>query len=172
MGLDITAYGSAVLVPEHPRERQTWCENDAHQVAFTIDDDAFVRSWRGLLLGRCYDVSAKATLSHRAGSYGGHNRFRAALAENYIGVLPEVVWAHPDDYADAPFYELVKFADNEGTIGPLAAADLATDFAAHRDDWRARFASDTLEGEWMCEVYDRWHQAFAYAADGGMVVFR
>jgi hypothetical protein len=167
MGLDITAYGSAVLTDEHPRAGVYWCENEGHQVAWTADDDAFVRSWRGLVLGRCYDTSAKATLSHRAGSYGGHNRIRRALAEQFIGVEPEQVWRRPADYVDAPFYELVNFADNEGTIGPLAAADLAADFAAHRDAWRT-----ACPGDWEREVYDRWHQAFAYAADGGMVVFR
>ena len=67
--------------------------------------------------------------------------------------------------AALPFYELLNFADNEGTIGPEAAADLARDFAEHRE--RVRPELD----DYFARTYDHFEEAFKLAAGTGLVMF-
>lgn len=178
MGLDIAAYETATLTPEHEYDSEA-CYEGNHVEAFVYS--GFERSMRGLEGGvsgksgwerpsRCYVVSG-ASLDFRAGSYSGYGQFRRALSTAALGVEPEAVWADPDAYADLPFFELVNFADNEGTIGPEAAADLAGDFAEHRERVCPALG-DGPNGDYYREKYDEWAAAFALAADSGLVEFR
>ena len=96
-------------------------------------------------------------------TYGGHGDFRRELAE-LGGYPPEDAWEKR--VTVGPFFELVNFADNEGTFGPETCAKLAADFAAHEP--RAR---QMLEGEHM-RFYRKWHQALTLASAGGMLTFR
>jgi len=177
MGLDITAISKMQHVGEyrtHDAPDGDGCEeDDNHWVAFAYA--SFPRSMRGLtgvekvgivgdgfIGGDCYAETADSK-SHnfRAGSYSGYGRFREALAE-LMGHTPSDYWNDVDE--DEPFYELINFADNEGTIGPEAAADLLEDFRKHRDLF--------IEG-WpdFTEVYDDWIIAFELASDAGIVSF-
>ena len=90
----------------------------------------------------------------RAGSYSGYSAWRDDLRRQF----------NPDTEPDKPFYELIWFADNEGTIGPEAAADLLADFLAHADAY-------TPAMEYFRENYRDWTRAFELAADGGLVDF-
>ena len=81
---------------------------------------------------------------------------------------PQAVWRAPDEYAERPFFELIHFADNEGTIGPEAAARLATDFADGSERWLSTAPVD----HWTRGKYEEWAVAFALAADTGLVMFR
>lgn len=162
MGLSAYAYRLATLTDEH--ERNDACYENDHVLAFILGDE-FRRSLRGLNAGRCYKVSDRAiTVSN---SYSGHGRFREVLARVFYDKAPRDIWNDPDAYVDQPFFELLQFADNEGTIGPLAAADLARDFAEGREQWNA-----ALEvSEWVRSTYDEWAEAFEAAANGGLVTF-
>jgi hypothetical protein len=167
MGLDITAYSHLKPVGLHV-EPGTWCEDDTHIPVMTYD--SFPQSYRGLpdhgrwrefILGGCYQVTAQ-TETHRfqAGSYTGYNRWREDLQNRF----------NPARDPDGPFYELIWFADNEGDIGPEAAADLLKDFEQHADAY-ATAAPEGWEGEYGREKYADWTRAFRLAADGGLVDF-
>lgn len=96
-----------------------------------------------------------------AGSYGGYNRWRSALAR-MVGTTDWQAW---DDPRPGPFVELINFADNEGFIGPRTSAKLAADF--RQWDERAKVA---LDG-WMYERYRLWLKAFELASRDGAVKF-
>lgn len=166
MGLDICAYEKAELTPPHKFGDD--CDEAGHVYAYVLGGHE--RSLRGLEAGRCYEVSGGDTLEFRAGSYSGYNEWRAWLSQQALGVTPAVVWNDPPAYVDRPFYELIDFADNEGTIGPEAAADLAADF---RDQRAAVFGEgeDAVTEDWLAEKYDLWQGAFEVAASGGLVQF-
>ncbi|NUS02048.1 MAG: hypothetical protein HOV97_05735 [Nonomuraea sp.] len=172
MGLDCTAVSKLVHVGRH--YSGAYCEDEGHFTAFAYE--GFEQSMRGLLGtsehfqtgfigGRCYAMTPESeTFGWRAGSYGGYNAFRRELAA-LLGHTVEDYW-HGLVGDDEPFYELINFADNEGTIGPEAAADLLADFRAHRDSYLERHAD-----EWSREGYDDWIKALEIAADGGLVDF-
>lgn len=61
-----------------------------------------------------------------------------------------------------PFWELIHFADNEGTIGPATAAKLAKDFAEFQAE--ADKLEDDVEARWFREKYADWRKAFEVAA--------
>ncbi len=180
MGLSVTAWPHATLVPHHlyPDVDHEDCGSKDHVRAFAYG--GFERSYAGLALpdrrfafpgedeptnigGVCYTVSGDTARVDM--SYGGHNRLRDLLATTFIGVPATDVWANPADYYDAPFYELVNFADNEGTIGPVAAAAFTADFDAGADKWADLFADDDLD--W----YTGWTKIAHTAADTGIIRF-
>lgn len=175
MGLDITAYRNAILLPEHERNDDCYEE---HVLAFAYG--CFPRSFRGLadadvtfefgrggepfVGGRCYDVSDSESIGFHGGSYTGYNRLRDALSQTFLGVDAGTVARQPEQYVDEPFFELINFADNEGCIGPEAAADLLVDFEAGRQQWEAEHPD-------LLGWYDEWITACRLAADNGLIKF-
>lgn len=175
MGLDITAYSRLEHVGKHtkdPTENEgepggmdDWCYYDGHVQAYAYDD--FPQSFRGIpilgkravgqstfLEGGCYEATARThTHSFRAGSYTGYGLWRADLQSRF----------NPNCDPDGPFYELIFFADNEGSIGPEASKDLLADFLLYFE----RYPAD----EWDLAKYKDWLNAFKLAADGGLVHF-
>jgi hypothetical protein len=111
----------------------------------------------------------------RAGSYGGYNTWRENLAK--LAGYPATEWRDHDGEttmkhaaacwrgAAGPFSELINFADNEGTIGPIVAKKLAADFAQFEDQAKA------TDDAWFIDRYGEWKLAFEIAADGGAVEF-
>lgn len=168
MGLDIRAFSVATLTDEHAREGEFWCGIEDHKVVFCYD--GFEQSLRGLVVGRCYDVGQGVSIYHHAGSYGGYNAWRDRLARVHLGVSARTVWRDPEAYRDRPFYELINFADNEGFIGPEAAADLLLDFEAGRDRWMVATDDDVVDHDDR-RKYDEWTKAFRTAAGHGLVRF-
>jgi hypothetical protein len=155
MGLDIVAYSNLTPVGLHTDE---WCEDEDHIAAYAYKE--FPRSFRGIAIldedppfvrGGCYAKTGKTeSMSFRAGSYGEYNRWRTELQNRFnIG---------PDE--DRPFYELIWFVDNEGTIGPEAARDLLADFEAAGDQ------SDEFGPNWT-----DFREACRLAADNGLIEF-
>lgn len=167
MGLDITAWEKAVIT--EPHERTDDCYEADHVLAYVIGD--FERSLRGLEPNRCYEVSG-TRFHFLAGSYGGYGYFRQLLCGAALGVEPGAVWADPDAFIDLPFYELINFADNEGTIGPDAAADLLADFDEHGEKVKASIAAASPPETYYADKVDAWHEAFRIAAGHGLVNFR
>lgn len=133
MGLDITAYSNLKHVGKHVKDTELnegepggaddWCYYDGHVQAMAYD--SFPQSFRGITVlgvkvagaskfldGGCYETTAEThTHGFRAGSYTGYNRWREDLQRQF----------NPGRDPEKPFYELIWFADNEGTIGPEAA---------------------------------------------------
>lgn len=167
MGLDITAYSRLDHVGKHVDT--DWCEDESHVSAFAYD--CFPQSFRGIPIlgtktsggtaffeGGCYAITDKSEEhDFRAGSYGGYNAWRTNLAEQF----------NPHQDAASPFYELIWFADNEGTIGPEAAADLLADFREHA----AAYVPLANWGEIGVEKYRDWTRACELAADCGLIWF-
>jgi hypothetical protein len=167
MGLDITAYSNLSAAGKHTTG---WCEDDNHVTALAYD--CFPASFRGItvlateahggdrfLMGGCYALTEHTeTHRFRAGSYGGYNAWRADLQRQF----------NPEPRPDGPFYELIWFADNEGCIGELAAAELLADFRQHAAEYRP--PTDDPYGYYV-EKYADWTRAFELAADGGLVSF-
>jgi hypothetical protein len=180
MGLDITAYSNLRAVGDHTHGE--WCDDEDHITACAYD--SFPASFRGLpvlatnpnrdgskfLWGGCY-AATEATETHRfrAGSYSGYNLWRSDLARQFNpapitgdGIRRSMAEPNPE----GPFYELIWFADNEGTIGELAAATLLSDFRTHAGRY-----DPGEHAEYFREKYTDWTRAFELAAAGGLVQF-
>lgn len=157
MGLDITAYEKV----EWLRELTDDDDGDGGgDVVLSMPD--FPEHADGLKEGI---YRASGAFRFRAGSYGGYNRFREALAE-MVGYTPRQAWDQQDEYKDRSFFPLVCFSDCEGTIGPETSARLARDFAAHADK-----AATWCKREGFPELYAEWRHAFELAAGAGAVTF-
>jgi hypothetical protein len=145
MGLDITAYELATILPPHEFSEARW-EDEDHEPTFV--DRGMEQSFRGLEVGPewqpfldstesmtdgpCVRVSGDS-FGFRAGSYHQYGEFRAALAEIALDVDVHEIWQDPEIFRDRPFYELLNFSDCQGVIGSEAAADLANDFNSHHE---------------------------------------
>lgn len=196
MGLDITAYSRLLAVGKHEKDPalnegepvgvDDSCYYEDHVQAYAYD--SFPNSFRGIpvlgtkqfrecgdtfLQGGCY-ATTDATKTHRfgAGSYGGYGVWRRDLARQFnpsgteSGPSGLSVPLEPDP--EKPFYELIWFADNEGTIGPDAAKDLLADFIEHA----SRYNPEMQWADHARGLYTDWIRAFELAADGGLVSFR
>jgi hypothetical protein len=181
MGLDVTAYpsiGDLVLpmnitgTPEGPQRRAIW---DSQPVQQAGDDDSLLL----LTVGACcedfrsrldglsegyYRRTSKAVHCYSR-SYGGYGRFRDALSVAVHGVDSSAIYEREENYAGRPFVELLRFADNEGAIGPKTSAKLLADF---RDHAPASFA----RGHEYARDYNAFRLAFEIAAETGVVIFR
>lgn len=187
MGLDISCYSNVKVATDgcNIPDGESWCEADDHvsvyaYTGFThaltgVAAEATLRpmpSARGdsgiTEAACCFDVSESETFGFRAGSYGGYNAFRDALA-GLSNRSAGDYWGK-DGNRDWPFYELVNFADNEGTLDWVAAKALLEDFQRHRDQFARQYKDDAHRSYWV-EVYDEWITGLELAADHGLVCF-
>lgn len=176
MSVTITGLSRLALTDPHPRVES--CYDAGHIRGFAYK--GFERSTRGLadhdqpygdgtcIEGRCYTRTGD-TRKREVGNFGhtSYGEWRRELALAVLGVDVGDVWAEPDTYWDLPFYEVLNFADNEGTIGPEAAADLLADFR----EYRGLVPVDEVEFPGITPLPDRWIEALTLAADGGLVRF-
>lgn len=188
MGLDCTAYSHLKAVGRHT---EGWCdvEDDGgdrtHHRAFVYT--GFEQSMDGLpILGKlstsgdpdggCYEETPETEVfGFHPGSYSGYNRWRRELADQFN---PYEEIKHEDGSRewtpidmDKPFAELIWFADNEGTIGPKAAARLFVDFQENEAAYMSEHGDEDTMGGWSRERYADWTKAFELASHDGMVVF-
>jgi hypothetical protein len=176
MGLDIRAYSRLTYVGHH----EEWTDEDAHyeqhHEAYSYDE--FPHALMGLpdirrsesvaqfITAGCFAETAE-TESHgfRAGSYSGYGAWRRDLADRFN---PYRENGQPSP--EGPFYELIWFADNEGTIAQLAAVNLLAAFRQHEVEYRAAHA-DAGQGDWFVAKYADWMRACELAADDGLIDF-
>jgi hypothetical protein len=174
MGLDVSFYEKATVLPEHEKTDDCW---DEHVVAWCRD---FPAQADGIPHKACLEVGDRGLHIHH--SYSGYNRYRAWLCMAAVGVPPEVVWENPDNYIASPFLAQIHFADNEGIIGPKTARVLADAYADNREAIRMNMRNlpqpfdvpreeHKALTEQMMDHYDRWAAGFALAADTGVVRF-
>lgn len=172
MGLDITAYSKVVPTEPHERGDDCWEREPYHVAAWAYP--GLERSLRGIPDATSdYDTaphyaSVGEEMNFGAGSYSGYGAWRESLA-NAMGFDINEFWQNREAHYDDPFYELLHFADNEGVIGPEAAADLAVDFR----DWRNKVYASTefTENPWFRDAYENWANAFEMASPDGLVQF-
>jgi len=164
MGLDITAVSKLQHAPTYQPPEDDY--EDGYHFAFWYD--GFDASGRGLVRDAWYAATPGSEYhGFRAGSYGGYGEWRNDLAAS-AGLSLDDYWNEPD--RGQLFYELINFADNEGTIGPDAAKNLLADFKAHRAVYVASRAAGNW-GQYDIERYDDWTRAVELASDAGMVIF-
>lgn len=188
MGVRITAYSHLQLTDPHPIGDDCW--DSDHINAFVYE--TFQRSGDGLADmdkvttlgrtqvrgGRCYVPTARTEKVDVLGmSYGGYGRWRRFFAEAVLDRSLDSVWDDPDPAT--PFVDLLNFADNEGTIGPDAAARLAGQFGDAK--YLAKYtdgislSADALhpfEGEWFMKAWTGWASGTRAAANNGLIEFR
>lgn len=171
MGLDITYYSRLKL-----DETVKADDEDAYATHLVVYDNSDFPGRSAPLVNRgCYTFEDSD--GFRAGSYSGYNHWRERLAKlaGYPAVSDLSYSASRTHSAGAwhatsgPFWELINFADNEGTIGTVAATKLAADFVEW--DERAKAASEADGEPYFYEKYVEWRTAFEAAADGGAVDF-
>jgi hypothetical protein len=167
MGLDISVYSKIQRIEPQPEYEDT-----PDDVAHLCANPDFP--------GRADEIkdgyyTFDASDDFAAGSYSGYNDWRDQLAElaGYPAVLHEAGYKPPEmshsagawEVEAGPFWELIKFADNEGTIGAAVAAKLAKDFAEFQPK------ADAHADAWFRSKYADWRRAFEMAADHGAVDF-
>ncbi len=168
MGLDITAYSGITKLNAHMNDDGEAVDN---QTGKTLDWSAYCSPYvnpdfpehaKSLEVSGVYGF--EESFGFRAGSYGGYNQWRDALARmaGYAGGA-QGAW----DSDSGPFWELINFSDCEGSIDAPVCAKLAADFASFQTKADAYAASNT----YFLELYASWRQAFEMAAKGGMVDF-
>ena len=81
--------------------------------------------------------------------YIGYGMFRRALCMKLFQKPIQYIWNKPDKYKDKPFYYLLNFADNEGTISGRA-------FQKLKEDFRSR--DFIFEEQWMTALYAGWKE--------------
>lgn len=168
MGLDITAY-RRIRKLDIPTDADAY-EHDGFRAIVNKD-----------FPGRADDIedecayTADDDFHFAAGSYGGFNDWREQLA-----ILAGYPAIDGDDFrhrhsrgawaaTGGPFWELIHFADNEGTIGASVSAKLAKDFAEFQPKVDAM--AGTSDVAWFAKKYAEWRKAFEMAADAGCVEF-
>ena len=168
MGLDISYYVNAKLVPDAERDDDGYPTDDSLVLAYVNSDFAEHADDIQHDAIYAYDDSG----AFRAGSYGGYNEWRDALAEMAgYPALAEAPNASRSVHAAAawgghigPFHPLINFSDCEGIIGPQTSARLAADFAKHQTK------ADAIGG-YFAEQYRNWRAAFEAVAGNGFVDF-
>lgn len=105
-------------------------------------------------------------------SYGWYGLWRKSLSKACLGVKAKKVWADPTKYEDEPFFELINFADNEGTIGPTACSDLLIDFEEHRQQY-VNYIGKKYDTEYerssFIRFYDEFHQGLEATSPNGCI---
>lgn len=178
MGLDITAFSNLTYVghcpdvreDDHAFDPETYDRRHIEAYAYDTFPHALLgvpelRTFSGnygsrFLTGGCFAPTGK-TETHSAGrSYGGYNRWRADLADRFN---PYRDGGQPAP--EGPFYELIWFADNEGTICQVAATNLLASFRQYELEYAAGHESYDVD------FYRDFLRACELAADGGLIDF-
>lgn len=171
---------------------QTFCYPDFERsmAGLVIPAARFTLGKQEFSGGSWYQCSGQEEGAHN--SYGGHSFFRRMLCETILKMPWDGYLAHkgdeadpffegepPDTFlaavdfgrlADSPFFELLYFADNEGTIGPLAAAKLYKDFVEHEEAFLASLVSGGHGDAMEKQYWGQWKRMCEVAADTGLIV--
>lgn len=178
MGLDITAYSHLRHVGHHPVDEEetdgfcdtSWDEETCERIHIpAYSYSAFPHALLGLpdvktvtlghtefFLAGCFEKTEHTeSYGFRAGSYSGYSYWRNELRERY----------NAETRPEGPFYELIWFADNEGTLAQQAATSLLGEFRRFEKDYAASHHGYDLQR------YKDWTIACQLAADGGLIDF-
>lgn len=108
-------------------------------------------------------------------SYYGYNMVRERLSRTFLSVNPSDVWADPESFRGEALYDLINFADCEGTLGPVSCRRIASAFIEGGGDALARYVANAeLDGQTRSDArreYERIRAVFLWAAPNGVVIF-
>lgn len=186
MGLDITAYSHLELAGKMCDAEDDFCSEN-HVNAFSYAsfpksyaglagaDEEFTMGRSSFIGGYCYKPTDKTEMrDFCAGSYGGYSVYRNELSDLAFGMKNDLTsfgdnsyWNRLTALGEGPFWEQINFADNEGSIGPVAAEKLYHDYVNNRDKFLAHVDND----ERFVYLYDEWTQAYDLARHDGLVRF-
>lgn len=187
MGLDITAYSNLTYIGVHEPADDWLCGQQYddetgkrnHMPAYAYK--AFPHALKGLrgtrlfatkhgdrfLYGGCFTATDRTeTHGFRAGSYSGYGDWLQRLAELFNPYRRRDGRPSPR----GPFYELIWFADNEGTIATEAARSLLADFRTHESVYIAAARSGAY-ADYNIGRYRDWTRACELAAADGLIDF-
>jgi len=179
MGLDITAYknlkpATGITMTEDGEPLRG--EKYAFDLAVFYANPDFPGREGSIKEGVAYEY--EDAHGFRAGAYSFYFRWRDWLAKlaGYpavdatlsIGIKASSHAASAWHGHKGPFYELINFADNEGTLGPEVAARLLADFREW--DERAKTFAESSEPR-MYDMYQEFTKAMEYASENGAVQF-
>lgn len=170
MGLDITAYTRTERVGGYEGEEIGHADPGVGISQAILDWSNDQANFPGTPRGEGLTAGTytyEDSFDFKAGSYGGYNGWREALAQLVGWADDNEAFKSPAPPTDSPraaFWELIMFADNEGVIGPVVSKKLAKDFA----DWMPQASR---EPSWFLDLYNRWKGAFQMASDNGFVDF-
>lgn len=172
MGLDISYYSSWEPYPEEVRD---W--DHAEEIEDTTGARLF-KVYNGAdFEARASDmpagkfVTAKYVHGFRAGSYSGYNHWRQRFCLAANDILPEVLWAMPEEEAqNYLFWEFIHFSDCEGVLGPACCQRLHEQMETHYEKIRKEF-EEGPDAAWNLRLLDEWRKAFRVAAGKGMIRF-
>lgn len=176
MGLDIGAMSNLVRREDlfHDEDWQVVNQHGEVQVG-----DFYVASVIEVFADAAGDIKTGDVFEYgeylhvRAGSYGGYSRWRLMLCNMALGVDPDVVWNHPENFKEGPFFNLINFSDCEGVIGTETCKALYQDFLHHYPAavaYASRLPED-FGGEYWLDKYKEWMEAFELASNDGCVDF-
>lgn len=143
----------------------------------TVVLEAYAPGWAGFSLadlepGSYYEVDMRPAKSF--GSYTSFDNFRILLADS-VDVDFVNIDSNIGFYASKPFFELLNFPDNEGTIGPKAIKNLYDDFKSMRPtvlnfiNTKEELSSE--DRDWFIKKYDMFLDITKETADTGLIVF-
>ncbi|WP_140402342.1 hypothetical protein [Burkholderia multivorans] len=168
-GLDVTAYSGLAIV-ESPLISPDGTPQGKNQITF--DPGNFPDRFRGIEAGKVYQFQSSFTF--RAGSYSGYNAWRNELAklagyQPSITVRNKAVESRYDETVwkldQGPFWELIKFSDAEGTIGPDVCWKVHRDFVQYHDQ------AAQVSIPYFYDSYVDWMKAFEMCSINGAIVF-
>lgn len=165
MGVSLRSYGK---LSAEPVELLPGGDEEMHE-----NYEKYVEAWclpgfekhalEGLVEGAWYEISEPGPVASL--SYGGYGLFREHLCRAALGVEILSVWTKPERYVDAPYYDLLNFADNEGLLGPASCTRIANAFRHHP---LPVLFEDPMG---LSDRYAAIRDVFYHAADGGAVNF-
>lgn len=178
MGLDITAYSHLRYIghcpdrdeEDHEYDPETLDRRHVEAYAYTAFPHALmglpnIRTLDGysgskFISAGCFEITEQTRTHRFGGPYGAYNRWRRGLADQFN---PYRESGPPSP--EGPFYELIWFADNEGTICEPAATKLLENFRHYEAEYAA------AHNEYDTARYRDWLRACELAADGGLIDF-
>lgn len=186
MGLGITAFSHLTYVGHCPDIREDDHEYDPdtcdrrHVEAYAYD--AFPHALMGVpdlrplagnsgskfLTGGCFALTGQTETHGASRSYSGYNRWRKGLADQFNPYRDN---GESPPSPEEPFYELIWFADNEGTICQLAAISLLANFRNYEAEYVAAHSTGDHFAEMDIQYYRDFLRCCELAADGGLIDF-
>lgn len=152
MGLDVSFYTNLQWIEE--QEIIEYCyENECGEFYKKYENGEIVKLWAYKGFEEHNDKEgwyySEYIDGFNAGSYGGYGMFRRELCDHFLKCVINHVWNNPYYYKDKPFYYLINFADNEGTISGKAFQKLKEDFRSHDFEHY---------DEWITKKYKQWKE--------------
>ncbi len=170
MGLDCTAYDSVNLVEKISLAQlnELADRDDLYErvdLTFLFNHKVFADRGDGLPDG-FYSFGKK--IEFCAGSYGGYSHYYRESLAKISGISCDEIYQDPEKYKNIPFFEQIKFPDNEGFLGPRTCKKLLADYENYRIN--VRKIMKKAQYNWF-ETYDEFLRGLKFVGENGVLRF-